>query len=138
MDINIVAPCGLYCGSCRHYLAKSEGVLKQKGLKRGCEGCRIRNKNCSFIKKDCPSLRKKEIDFCFECNKFPCKNLEKLDKRYTIRYNISLIGNLKRIKKIGLSKWLKEQENKFKCPKCGGKISVHDNECFNCGYKLKM
>lgn len=138
MNINLVAPCGIYCGSCRHYLARSEGVLKQKGLKHGCEGCRIRDKNCSFIKKDCPSLRKKEISFCFECNNFPCKNLVKLDKRYTTRYNVSPIGNLKRIKKVGVDKWLKEQKEKFKCPKCSGKMSVHDEECFNCGYKEKI
>lgn len=134
MNINLLAPCGLYCGSCRQYLARSEGILEQKGLKHGCEGCRIRDKNCTFVKKDCPPLRKKEIDFCYECSNFPCDNLIKLSEIYVTRYNVSLIENLKRLKKVGIDKWLEEQIEYFKCPKCGGKMCIHDSECFNCGY----
>lgn len=135
-NTNLIAPCGIYCGSCRHYLARTEGVLEQKGLKHGCEGCRIRNKNCAFIKRDCPALRKKEVDFCFECKDFPCANLKALDNRYTSRHKVSLIENLRRIEKIGADKWLEEQKVFFTCPKCCGKISVHDYECYNCGNKI--
>ncbi len=138
INIDLIGPCGFYCKSCRHYLARSEGMLQQKGLKQGCEGCRVRDKNCAFIKRDCPSLRKKDIDFCFECKDFPCENLEKLDNRYRTRHHVSLIGNLKRIKKVGVDQWLEEQQAKFKCPKCGGMMSIHDNECYTCGYYEKI
>lgn len=79
---DLAAPCGLYCGSCRQYLAKREGLLKKTGLKQGCDGCRIRDKTCTFIKRDCISLRKKELDFCFECKDYPCDNLNALDSIY--------------------------------------------------------
>ena len=138
INIDLTGPCGFYCESCRHYLARSEGLLKQKGLKQGCEGCRARDKNCAFIKRDCQSLRKKEIEFCFECDDFPCENLERLDNRYRTRHEVSLIGNLKRIKKVGVAQWIEEQKQNFKCPKCQGKMSIHDNECYNCGYNEKI
>jgi hypothetical protein len=131
----LVARCGLWCGACRQYLVRAKNQLEQRGFKRGCEGCWIRDKNCTFIKKDCAPLRKNELDFCFECEVFPCKNLEKLEAIYSKDYSISLIANLKRIKEIGIQKWIEEQEKLYQCPECGGEVCMHDFECFDCGYK---
>ncbi|NHJ22625.1 MAG: DUF3795 domain-containing protein [Candidatus Lokiarchaeota archaeon] len=133
---NLAAPCGMYCGACRSYLILKKNLLEEKGRKNGCKGCRIRNKNCSFIKKDCALIRKNEIDFCFECDSFPCSNLQRIDGRYSERYNVSFIQNLKRIQEIGFERWLEEQEILYRCPDCGGEISVHDKECFDCGKKI--
>ena len=69
---NLVSHCGLYCGTCRSYLLLKKDLFEKKGYKRGCKGCITQNKNCAFIKKGCSKLRKKEIQFCFECNQFPC------------------------------------------------------------------
>lgn len=136
MENNLAAPCGMYCGACRSYLLLKKDLLKERGRKSGCKGCRIRNKNCSFIKRDCLMLRKKKIEFCFECDKFPCQNLKNIDSRYQEKYFLSFIGNLKRIKIIGAEKWLQEQEKLYTCPKCNGEICIHDAECFDCGNKL--
>ena len=46
------------------------------------------------------------------------------------------IDNLLRIKKVGAKQWLKEQEAKWKCPKCGGNICIIDKECYDCRYKI--
>ena len=135
-NISLIAPCGIYCGSCRHFLAKSEGKLEHESLKHGCDGCRVRNKNCAFIKKNCPALRKQEIEFCFECNKFPCANLKALNNRHKSRYNVNLVENLKKIRNIGADLWLEEQTAKFTCPECKGRISVHDSKCYSCGHKI--
>ncbi|NVM00767.1 MAG: DUF3795 domain-containing protein [Candidatus Helarchaeota archaeon] len=132
-EMNLAAPCGMYCGTCRQYLVLKKNLLKERGFKRGCEGCRIRNKNCVFLRKFCAKIRKKEIDFCFECEEFPCENRKKIDDIYSERYNYSFVDNLYRIKEIGVKKWLKEQENKWKCPECGGNLCIHDNECYDCG-----
>ena len=133
---NLAAPCGMYCGACRSYLILKKNLFEEKGRKNGCKGCRIRNKNCSFIKRDCALIRKNEIDFCFECDSFPCSNLKKIDERYTERHNISFVQNLKRMQEIGLEQWLKEKESLYRCPECGGEICVHDAECFDCGNKI--
>ncbi|MHA1491695.1 MAG: DUF3795 domain-containing protein [Promethearchaeota archaeon] len=136
MDNNLAAPCGIYCGMCRAFLVKKKNQLEKRGFKQGCDGCRIRHKKCAFIRRDCPALWKKEIDFCYECERFPCQNLKKIDKTYRERYSVNLIENLKRIKEIGAEEWLKEQEKLYTCPECGGEICVHDAECYDCGYKI--
>jgi predicted RNA-binding Zn-ribbon protein involved in translation (DUF1610 family) len=134
IDNNLAAPCGIYCGACRQYLVLKKNQLEQRGFKRGCEGCRIRNKNCVFIRKDCSALKKNQIEYCNECNNFPCQNLQKMDNLYQKRYAVNMIGNLKRIKDIGVEKWLQEQKVLYTCPECGGEICVHDAECYDCGY----
>ncbi|MFX0029561.1 MAG: DUF3795 domain-containing protein [Candidatus Hermodarchaeota archaeon] len=135
VDNNLAAPCGIYCGMCRQYLALKKELLEEKGLKWGCKGCRIRHKNCAFIRRDCPSLRKKELDFCYECEKFPCQNLQKIDALYRERYSVNIVKNLKRIKENGVEKWLQEQKLHYTCPECGGEICIHDTECYDCGLK---
>jgi len=133
---NLAAPCGMYCGACRSYLILKKNLFEEKERKNGCKGCRIQNKNCSFIKRDCALIRKNEIDFCFECDSFPCSNLKRLDERYTERYNVSFIQNLKRLQEIGFEQWIQEKEKLYQCPDCGGEICVHDAECFDCGNKI--
>ena len=63
---DLVARCGLYCGSCRAYLVLKKDMLEERGYKHGCEGCKIRNKNCAFLRKQCAPLRKGEYDSCSE------------------------------------------------------------------------
>ena len=136
VDNNLAAPCGIYCGFCRQYLALKNNKLEEKGLKLGCQGCRIRNKNCAFIRRDCSKLRKKEIAYCYECEDIPCNKLKRINNIYIDRYSISLIKNLKRIEEIGVNSWLKEQKKLYTCPECGGEICVHDEECYVCGLKI--
>ncbi len=136
VDNNLAAPCGIYCGACRQYLLWKKDLLEERGYKQGCKGCRIRNKNCAFIRRDCPALRKKEIDFCYECDQFHCQKLQKIDTHYQETYSVNMVKNLKRIEEIGVEKWLQEQEELYTCPECGGEICVHDAECYDCGNKI--
>ncbi|MFX1274715.1 MAG: DUF3795 domain-containing protein [Promethearchaeota archaeon] len=133
---NLAAPCGIYCGACRSYLLKKKGLFEKKGYKSGCEGCRVRNKNCAFIRRDCPKLRKNEIEFCYECEKLPCTIRKKIDRQYKDKYNVNLIHNLIRIKVIGADKWLEEQKVLYTCPECKGEICIHNAECYDCGIKI--
>lgn len=129
---DLVAPCGMNCGVCMRYLATTRGVAKRMKIPE-CIGCRPRNKKCSFIKGSCSWLGEKKINFCFECQDFPCIRLERLNRRYTTKYGTSLISNLLEIRGIGLDEWLKKEEKKWKCPLCRGVISVHDRKCYDCG-----
>ncbi|MHA1191549.1 MAG: DUF3795 domain-containing protein [Promethearchaeota archaeon] len=136
IENNLAAPCGIYCGACRQYLLSKKGLLEERGYKQGCKGCRIRNKNCAFIRRDCPALKKGELEFCYECENFPCQKLQKIDSHYQEKYSVNMIGNLKRLEEVGVEKWLQEQEKLYTCPKCGGEICVHDAECYDCGNKI--
>ncbi|MHA2391614.1 MAG: DUF3795 domain-containing protein [Promethearchaeota archaeon] len=136
VENNLAAPCGIYCGACRQYLLWKKDLLEERGYKTGCKGCRIRNKNCAFIRRDCHALKKKELDYCYECEQFPCQKLQIIDSQYQERWSVNLVENLKRNDEIGVEKWLQEQKELYTCPECGGEICIHDTECYDCGKKI--
>jgi hypothetical protein len=65
----------------------------------------------------------------------PCEKLAHLDKRYRLRYGMSMVENLKELKAKGMDEFLKNQQEKYRCPKCGGVVSVHDGKCYSCVYQ---
>jgi hypothetical protein len=133
---DLIAPCGMNCAHCQLYLNYRYRNEKPElhGLKGGCQGCRPRDKRCGFLKQRCELLKNKKVQFCYECSDFPCENLQKLDKRYEKKgWDVSFSDNNRRIKEIGLEKFIKEQEEKWTCPVCKGPISVHGGQCINCG-----
>ena len=56
-----------------------------------------------------------------------------MDKRYRLRYQVSLIENGIRIKAIGAKQFLLEEMQKWACTQCGGVVSVHSRLCSGCG-----
>ncbi|NLF88606.1 DUF3795 domain-containing protein [Candidatus Bathyarchaeota archaeon] len=131
----LIGPCGMNCGLCKAYLAYSRGVPAQKGKVSHCSGCRARNKNCAFVKRDCPRKVGKSLYSCSECPDVPCERLVKLDEHYQIRYGVSFVENLKMIKEKGMDAFLKSQTERYCCPSCGDVVSVHDGKCYKCSYQ---
>jgi len=129
--IALIAPCGINCGVCMAYLAYAKGVTKQQGVSH-CSGCRVRNKNCAFIKKNCSARIGKDIQYCFQDPDFPCEKLQDIDDRYRRDYGISPIENLKVIRDLGIDAFIEQQDQAFKCEKCGGIKSVHNGFCYDC------
>jgi hypothetical protein len=109
MEIKLIAPCGMNCNLCSAYLRD-----KQK-----CPSCRGedvgKNKYCiNCIIKNCEHLEKNNWKYCTEkCEKYPCKRLNSLDKRYRTKYNMSMIENLEYIEKHGIRKFLKNEKNRW-------------------------
>lgn len=130
MDKEMIAPCGMNCSLCVSYFGYT---MTSKERKKGrCPGCRPRDKGCSFLKRYCEKLSNETVEFCFECDDFPCDHLKKLDDHYRERYDMSMIENLKSIQNNGMKYFLKIQEEKYRCPECGGAICVHTEVCYNC------
>ena len=126
-SVELIAPCGINCRICRAYLRQ----------RNKCPGCRESDFNKPVTRvfckiKNCDELKKNNWDYCIKCKKFPCENMNKLDKRYRSRYNMSTIENLQYIRDKGINKFLKQQEKKYQCPECGGVICVHDRNCYSC------
>jgi hypothetical protein len=132
----LIAPCGMNCGICKAYIAYTRGIPRQRGKVTHCAGCHPRNKNC-FIKRNCSKLSKHEIQFCYDCTVMPCKNLDRLDRRYRERYGMSMVENLKQLKAVGMESFLASQQEKYKCPNCGDVLCVHDGKCYSCGNKTR-
>lgn len=80
----------------------------------------------------CELLAKGSIRFCFECEKFPCKRLKALDKRYCTKYHMSMIDNLNYIHKFGMEELLKKEQDKWLCSECGATICCHNGLCLHC------
>jgi len=134
----LIAPCGMNCALCSSYLSMKNDLRKTGIMKTYCDGCRPRGKNCAFMKKSCELLGEGKVQFCFECEDFPCRRLKALNKRYSAKYHMSMIENLTYIRDRGMEKFLKSEEKKWKCPDCGQVICCHNGICYSCGLeKLK-
>ncbi len=140
MSVNVftqdqIAPCGMNCGVCSAFLAYSHGIQRKRGKISHCSGCRIRPKNCAYIKGQCQRLSKGRVTFCYECPVFPCKHLENIDRRYRTTYRISFIENLRQIQEVGLEVFLRKQTQRFLCRRCGKDVvSVHNRMCYTCDH----
>ena len=131
MQTSLIAPCGMNCGICLAYLR----------TKNVCPGCRVddpkKSSSCTnCIIKNCELLEKTESGFCYDCEKFPCKRLKQLDKRYRTKYNMSMLENLGNIKALGLEHFIKTETERWRCPQCGGTFCCHRG-CLSCKEKLK-
>jgi len=129
------------CSICSGYLA-SKYAVKGKGIKIPYFiGFRPRDKKCAFLKKRCNMLLQGTVRYFYEyeCDDFTCLSLQHIDNRYRSNFRMSMIENLEFIKDNGMTTFLKQEANKWKCPECGAEICCHNVICFNCGLdKLAM
>lgn len=126
----LIAPCGMNCAICSRYLS----YINKLKLSQ-CIGCRPRNKRCTYLFKNClgpGNISRGNASFCFECNYYPCQQINRIDTRYKTNYKMSMKENLEEIKKTGIDKFIKAQYKKYHCINCGGLISIHNRKCFKC------
>lgn len=126
----LIAPCGINCGVCLGYLREKNKCSGCRSLNASkpeyCNGCRIKN---------CEKLSVTKSKFCYDCSKFPCARLKQLEKRYRLRYNMSIFQNFDIIKTLGLDAFVLMEREKWKCNSCGGFICIHRGFCLKCGKK---
>ncbi len=128
----LIAPCGMNCRLCRAYIRE----------KNACPGCRgddsVKSKTRVTCRiKNCEKMVQGRVRYCFSCDSFPCARLIHLDKRYRTKYGMSMIDNLENIKKFGLRHFIKNEQKRWTCPKCGELICVHMPQCISCEYKWR-
>ncbi|MBN2747249.1 MAG: hypothetical protein JXR34_11035 [Bacteroidales bacterium] len=77
------------------------------------------------------------MKFCSdECEKYPCKRLKNLDKRYRTKYGMSMLDNLENIKSLGIEKFVELEQERWRCSNCGELLCVHRTSCLKCGTSL--
>jgi len=126
----LIAPCGINCAVCSRYLAYQHNFRHSQ-----CAGCRASNKNCTYLFAKCAqtnNVTTQTREFCFQCEHYPCKQLKRVDARYRESYQVSTIENLENIRQYGTSYFIEEQNEKHRCVRCGGMISMHNRKCFAC------
>jgi len=130
--VDLIAPCGLNCRLCRAYGRK----------KNPCPGCRGDDASKPKARvvcriKTCDRIAAGEILYCFECEEYPCKALEHLDKRYRTTYFVSVIENLESIRGLGIERFLEKEIKSWSCRGCGGILCMHRETCDSCGHRRR-
>ena len=108
--------------------------------KNVCPGCRgddsvkqISTLSCRI--KNCDRIKSGKAKFCIGCEKLPCARLKQLDKRYRTKYGMSMIENLRNIEASGIRQFIRDEKQKWTCPRCGELICFHSQQCLSCGRK---
>jgi len=141
---NLVAACGLYCGSCGIYQATMENnaekllqyaiVLKQSFDETLCFGCKADRKS-AHCSKMCTIIKctfNKGIEFCGACQEFPCKALT--DFQSKMPHRTEILVSQKRLKEIGWEQWLVETKENYSCPQCNKVNTAYEIHCRKCGF----
>lgn len=122
-----ISICGLNCAQCDMYQAshgneklrdeivewfrkERDGTVKPEQIK--CEGCRGPLK--SHWSSDCKMMlcaKNRGLEFCFQCNDFPCQMLNEFSSG-GISHHKRTVENLKKMKEIGIGLWIAEQKKK--------------------------
>ena len=128
VQANLIAPCGMNCGLCRAY-------RREKNPCPGCrsdDGLKPKTRVLCYIK-NCEKRANGRAGYCFRCDSFPCSRLDHLDNRYRTKYGMSMIDNLKNIKRSGIRSFVRNEKKKWTCPRCGELLCVHEPKCIVCG-----
>jgi hypothetical protein len=127
-----MAPCGMNCGLCRAFLRSRNRCPGCRGDDHGKPKTRVacRIKNCEL-------RGRAGGDFCTGCASFPCERLSSLDKRYRMKYGMSMLENLRSIGAGGLASFVEREKSRWTCPGCGATICVHESCCLVCRRKWR-
>jgi hypothetical protein len=101
-------------------------------LTNGWDVEEIWGKNCKIVK----CLEVNRMDFCYECSEYPdCKKFREIADS-CLKHGENLMDNLNKIKAGKVEEWLEEENEKWRCHKCGKPIAMQLTECHWCGAKL--
>ena len=131
--INLAAPCGIDCGVCELNMCKDNpqliDVLVSMGIPREkipCDGCRSIQGNCPVIKGTCETYKcvtEKNVEFCFECDEFPCVKLQPSADRANILPHNMKVFNLCTMKRVGVENFIL-QSSEIKKRYYAGKMDI--------------
>ena len=136
----VSAVCGLFCPACTVFIGTQEDPGRIEMItKRSdytvedltCDGCRSarRSKYC----RTCKMLKcseEKGVDFCSECDEYPCDHLKEFQP--AMPHRAELWKSLDRISEVGFEDWYDEMVEHYSCPNCHTINSAYDAACRKC------
>jgi hypothetical protein len=157
--VHLAAACGTYCGACTAYLAKhgedeqikmrlqkrsSSGPTKaMKGIPPSnwmdgllCDGCLsggLLAGHCKACVIRLCAANKQNDSRCSDCEELPCYRITNLINMGHYLHRKEYLPNLKKIREMGVQGWVKYEEERWRCPRCGLPMSWYDAECAGCG-----
>jgi hypothetical protein len=140
----LCAVCGLFCPACTLFIGTKEEPQRLQNMADRhntradaweCNGCRSEKRSywCEHICQIKPCADKRGIEFCGECDEYPCDMLKDFQKERPHR--IELWKTQDRIAEAGYLKWFEEMVKHYSCTNCHTINSAYDITCRNCGTK---
>ena len=141
----LITPCGLYCGQCPLYRARTDEALLQRiaegqGIQveevQVCDGCRplrglvpVMSSKVACETYNC-AVDDRQVEFCYQCVDFPCLKLAPCADRAEELPHNTKIYNLLCLQKSGIETWLERyadlmrQYRRGKKPRAGDDIKL--------------
>ncbi|MBN1182572.1 MAG: DUF3795 domain-containing protein [Bacteroidales bacterium] len=155
---HLAAVCGTYCGACPAYIAKhsDEEQIKMRLQKRFssgpmkasktipdpgwmdgilCDGCLSGGQialHCQSCAMKFCAADKQNVTHCSDCKELPCYRIMNMINTGLL-HRAEYLPNLKKIREMGVHEWVKYEEDRWRCPRCGMPMSWYDAECPICG-----
>jgi hypothetical protein len=156
--VHLAAACGTYCGACPAYIAKhsedeqvkiklqnksASGPAKSiKGIPPSnwmdgllCDGCLsggVLAAHCKTCNIRLHAANKQNDSRCTDCEELPCYRITNLINMGLYLHRKEYLPNLKKIREMGVQKWVEKEEERWRCQKCGLPMSWYDAECARC------
>jgi predicted RNA-binding Zn-ribbon protein involved in translation (DUF1610 family) len=139
-NLDLLAPCGLYCGVCAILIADRDDNAKFKERLAGVYGVSPDDLHCKGCLSDdvfpycrmCPiktCTREKGIDGCHQCDDFPCEHVE----NFPMPVGRKVIARaIPQWREWGTEKWVEEEEKRYHCPHCGEPLFRGAKRCRSC------
>jgi hypothetical protein len=157
--VHLAAACGTYCGACPAYIAKhsEDEQIKMKLQKRFssrpmkalkgippsnwmdgllCDGCLsggMLAAHCQMCNIRLCAANKQNDSRCSDCEELPCYRITNLINMGSYLHRKEYLPNLKKIREMGVQEWVKYDEERWRCPRCGLPMRWYDAECAGCG-----
>ncbi len=150
---NLMAPCGLYCGTCGIYIAGRDGNEKFRGILAKLYGSKPEETHCSGCMQEDPAedlyffcreckirecVRSREYYSCHQCGEWPCDHIKNFPlatgrrvMNETIpvwREKVAELGDEK-----GSIEWARSVCERYHCPGCGKPLFRGARRCRGCG-----
>ncbi len=123
-----VGICGLFCKTCPSF---ADGVCQGCLSDHVAEACA----ECLHGFREC--AKKLGVVRCSECSEAPCERLWAFKDAHIVNgisHHETIIDDVLRQKEIGVEAWVKEQEEKNRCPICGTLVIWCEEKCRCCGH----
>jgi hypothetical protein len=131
--MKLLAPCGIDCGICElHTISEEDELFKdlvEMGIaenKLPCPGCRAVKGKCPALSNTCETylcLKDHDLDYCFECDEFPCVKLHPAMDRSSLHPHNLKIYNLCQLMNKGPEAFISESPG-YKKRYLDGKVTV--------------
>jgi hypothetical protein len=151
---HLAAACGTYCGACPAYLAKhgdkEQNKMRQQKIPSSgpgippsnwmdgllCDGCLSGGTlagHCQRCNIRLCVLNKQDDSRCSDCEELPCYRITNLINMGDYLHRKEYLPNLEKIREMGVQEWVKYEQERWRCRRCGLPMSWYDAKCAGCG-----